>query len=750
MTELSTKGYKIPICMLDDEDVSTIREELTVKPYNLMTADFQGANAPDTSFSVFKETTNGNFYLPKSYGLKHFGVPDNDVLKDSIRKISVEFNGTLRKEQEAPVSAFLTACHDPEKRGGIISLQCAAGKCLAKDTEVLMYDGTVQKVQDVKTQDRIMGDDSTPRVVMSTCTGMEEMYDIIPDDDMFSPYTVNKSHVLSLLKRDVDDKWRVCDISVNDFVEMSFEDRSKYRGYCVQVVECSAVARLSYDPYRMGLGLHMGNFTTQSVKTRLEFLAGVIDSAKYYRVEDDVFMFSVENVATMKLSYLKTLINSLGFSCRLFKESDEVAIKNGIIPLTSIPVHSKEINDILHSVAMDVSKKVLVIDNKYLTYSFKVIPQKIDEYYGFEIDGNRRFLLGDCTVTHNTVMALYLSCQLSVKTLVVVHKEFLLNQWQERISQFVPNARVGFIKGPVCDVENKDIVIGSLQSLSMKKYPRNVFEDFGFVIYDEVHHCAAQVFSKVFYKVTTQYTLGLSATVNRKDGLTKVFKWHIGDIVYKNKKSPDTMKVVIKEYFDPCHEYSRVFTMFNNKPNMSKMINNICEYLPRVSYVVDCLEEFLDTEKNRKVLILSDRRNHLALLGQELGNRGISWGFYYGGLKQDVLQESEKQQVLLGTFAYVSEGFDMKGLNTLILASPKSDIIQSVGRILRDRPEERMYQALVIDVVDMFSLFPSQAKKRLKYYESQKYEIVKDLIVEQKDVLQDYSLGICRIKIDDE
>lgn len=749
MTELSTKGYKIPICMLNDDDVSTIREELTVKPYNLMTADFQGANAPDTSFRVFKETTNGNLYLPKSYGLKHFGVPDNDVLKDSIKKISVEFNGTLRKEQEAPVSAFLTACHDPEKRGGIISLQCAAGKCLAKDTEVLMYDGSVQKVQDVKTQDRIMGDDSMPRVVRSTCTGIEEMYDIIPDDDMFSPYTVNKSHILSLLKRDVDDKWCICDISVKDFIEMSLENRSKYRGYCVQVSQCTFLP-LSGDPYQMGLESNLKNFTTQSVKTRLEFFAGVTDSAKFYKAEDDVFRFSVENVTAMTLSCLKTLTNSLGFPCRIFKESHEIAIKSGILPLTSIPVRRKEIKNILHSITMKSSKDVNVIDKKYLTYSFKVIPQKVDEYYGFEIDGNRRFLMGDCTVTHNTVMALYLSCQLSVKTLVVVHKEFLLNQWQERISQFVPKARVGFIKGPVCDVENKDIVIGSLQSLSMKKYPRNVFEDFGFVIYDEVHHCAAQVFSKVFYKVTTQYTLGLSATVNRKDGLTKVFKWHIGDIVYKNKKSPDRMKVVIKEYFDPCHEYSRVFTMFNNKPNMSKMINNICDYLPRVSYVVDCLEEVLDTEKNRKVLILSDRRNHLALLGQELGKRGISWGFYYGGLKPDVLQESEKQQVLLGTFAYVSEGFDMKGLNTLILASPKSDVIQSVGRILRDRPEDRMYQALVIDVVDMFSLFPSQAKKRLKYYESQKYEIVKDLIIEQTDVQQDYSLGICRIKIDDE
>lgn len=84
-----------------------------------------------------------------------------------------------------------------------------------------------------------------------------------------------------------------------------------------------------------------------------------------------------------------------------------------------------------------------------------------------------------------TVMALNIISRLSQKTLVVVHKEFLLNQWVERIQQFLPSARVGRIQGKILDTQNKDIVIGMLQSLSMKDYPESLFSQFGFTIIDE-------------------------------------------------------------------------------------------------------------------------------------------------------------------------------------------------------------------------------------------------------------------------
>ena len=74
-----------------------------------------------------------------------------------------------------------------------------------------------------------------------------------------------------------------------------------------------------------------------------------------------------------------------------------------------------------------------------------------------------------------------------------------------------------------------------LQSLSMKDYEQTMFLDFGFTIIDETHHVSAEVFSRVLFKAVTKYMLGLSATMNRADGLTKVFKMFLGEIIYKEK-----------------------------------------------------------------------------------------------------------------------------------------------------------------------------------------------------------------------
>ena len=111
-----------------------------------------------------------------------------------------------------------------------------------------------------------------------------------------------------------------------------------------------------------------------------------------------------------------------------------------------------------------------------------------------------------------TIMALNIISKLNRKTIIIVHKEFLLNQWRERINEFLPDARIGIIQGPKIDVKNKDIVLAMLQSISIKEYEPEIFEDFGFTIVDECHHIAAEVFSRSLPKITSYYSLGLSAT----------------------------------------------------------------------------------------------------------------------------------------------------------------------------------------------------------------------------------------------
>jgi hypothetical protein len=167
-----------------------------------------------------------------------------------------------------------------------------------------------------------------------------------------------------------------------------------------------------------------------------------------------------------------------------------------------------------------------------LKYKFSIVKKGVDDYYGFEIDGNRRFVLAGFTVTHNTVMSLKIISVLSKKTLILVHKEFLMNQWIERIQEFLPTARVGIIQGPKFEVDNKDIVIGMIQSIYDKVYPMNTFSSFGLTIIDEVHRIGSEEFSKTLTKIVTPYMLGISATVDRKDGLTKVLHMFIGEKLY--------------------------------------------------------------------------------------------------------------------------------------------------------------------------------------------------------------------------
>jgi superfamily II DNA or RNA helicase len=322
-----------------------------------------------------------------------------------------------------------------------------------------------------------------------------------------------------------------------------------------------------------------------------------------------------------------------------------------------------------------------------------------------------------------TNLAIYLLCQLKKKTIIICHKDFLLQQWKERIEQFAPSAKVGLIKAKVIDIENKDIVLASLQSIAMKEYDENIFKCFGFLIADEAHHLPAEVFSQAFKKVNCKYTLALTATLNRKDGLSKVLKWYVGDVVFQATKRNDTLKVQFVEYYVPHPDYGIEHVGYGNKLNISKMINNICEFAPRSKYIIETLAKVFEQEPERKAIILSDRRNHLEALHHLLNASGIESAFYVGGMKQSELKESETKKVILATFHIAAEGFDCPGLDTLILASPKSDVIQCVGRIQRIPPESRRYVPLVIDVVDNFSIFARQGAKRAKYYKSCKYDI---------------------------
>ena len=523
-----------------------------------------------------------------------------------------------------------------------------------------------------------------------------------------------------------------------------------------------------------------------------------------------------------------------------------------------------------------------------------------------------------------TVMALNIVSRLGKCTLVIVHKSFLLNQWIERIEQFLPGARVGKIQGQILDIENKDIVIGMLQSLSMKEYPKDTFRNFGLAIYDECfprntlvhtsqgpmeigklydlwltngtmqkyvriekdveklvevlpkilsynqntqrfewsqmthawkrqrkellkvylmcgsfvctpehkilttdgykcakdlrigdyiecmynastsnqydissfelykaltpkgpltataflyfenyippstpeaekifgksedgydvfdievkdnhnfvlkmadgmriypivsncHHMGAEVFSRCMMKVNTTYTLGLSGTMERKDGLTKVFEMFIGPVVHKEKTESEH-SVVVKGivYNVDDEEFNETQHDYMGNPKFSTMISKLCSYSHRSEFILRVLVSELEMNPEQQFMILAHNKSLITYLHDAIAHRNIaggSVGYYIGGMKEAALKQSEEKKVIIATYAMASEGLDIKTLTSLILASPKTDVCQSVGRILRQKHSS----PLVVDIIDEHDIFMSQWYKRRKYYKSQNYKIL--------------------------
>ena len=342
-----------------------------------------------------------------------------------------------------------------------------------------------------------------------------------------------------------------------------------------------------------------------------------------------------------------------------------------------------------------------------------------------------------------TVLALHIASILSVKTVVVVHKDFLMTQWRDRIMQFLPTARIGKIQQNTVDIEDKDIVLALVQSLSRREYEDGTFDSFGLAIFDECHHLGAEVFYRSMAKVASKYMLGLSATPKRKDGLSKVFEWYMGDIVFNQiKKNEDYAEVQLIDCNFEDDKYNKEELNFRKEPCMPKMINNICEYLPRTEKIID--ETIKYNKLGRNVLILSDRRGHLSCMYGLL--KDYSRGYYVGGMKPDELRESQEKDILLATFSMASEGMDIPKLDTVILASPKSDVEQSVGRVFRKKACDRDFHPLIIDLQDNFSMFQNQCNKRKVLYRKLNFTIfhngeeIKKKTRKKKTKIQEFSL----------
>lgn len=315
-----------------------------------------------------------------------------------------------------------------------------------------------------------------------------------------------------------------------------------------------------------------------------------------------------------------------------------------------------------------------------------------------------------------TVAALKHICDTGVRALVLVTKSFLADQWEAQAYRFTDVAHVGRIQRDKVDVG--DITIAMVQSLVVRDY--DCLARFGLVVVDEAHHMCARAFSQALWKLPARRLLALSATPERADGLTDLLFWSLGDIAFRaSRGAAEALRVRLKVYDGPHVRERKMRGQGEEKINLAAMLTDLCLGAARTDYVAESVRAARD--EGHCVLVLSDRIAHLKALEKALvGLDGLGW--YVGATKPDERRRVEVESaVILSTFSMAKEGLDIPRLSCLVLATPKGDIEQAVGRVQRPHPGK--LEPVVLDVVDPYSIFAALRWKRQRFYRRNGYEI---------------------------
>ncbi len=303
-----------------------------------------------------------------------------------------------------------------------------------------------------------------------------------------------------------------------------------------------------------------------------------------------------------------------------------------------------------------------------------------------------------------TCCACYVIGYLKVKTLVLVHKDVLREQWAERIRQFLPQTSVSFVQGTSCDLSG-DVVIAMIQTLVSRSYE---FPGFGLCIVDECHHIAAETFSTAMRGLCCPYSLGLSATPERKDGLTKIMHWFLGPLAYATqRKEMRNVSVTMVRYASPRYADPLPLTRFGTV-NFAQVISDMADDVARTDVIVREISK-LREDPQRCVLVLSHRRDHCTAIAAQIPGAVA----FLGGKRKKDDTVHLTAPVVCATYALASEGYDDPRLNALVLATPCADVTQAAGRILRGTSEKN---PVIIDIQDDVSVAYAQSAKRKAYY----------------------------------
>ena len=333
----------------------------------------------------------------------------------------------------------------------------------------------------------------------------------------------------------------------------------------------------------------------------------------------------------------------------------------------------------------------------------------------------RSFVLKAPTGSGKTIMALKAIARLGVSTLVVVPKDDLMDQWVERIvaAYGLKPSQIGRIQGDTCDYLGKDIVLGSLRSLyKAGRYAKPLYREFGLLVADEVHRWGADQMALISTLFYAKQRLGLTATFDRSDGKNLMVEAHVGQIEVEAQIEILKPKVFRFRSQWRCPRDRYTGAMIPHKPGrIATVLHSIFANGHRNRMI--CHFARTAFQRGRRTVIFSDHLEHLDTLHMMLPAWGVpkdQIGHYYGSTTKKELAIAASKPVILATYPKMAEGTDIPELDTLILAGPRANIEQTVGRILRECATKQA--PIVFDIVDGDSpVLIGYAKGRMAVYQ---------------------------------
>lgn len=353
------------------------------------------------------------------------------------------------------------------------------------------------------------------------------------------------------------------------------------------------------------------------------------------------------------------------------------------------------------------------------------------------------------------------------------HRYLTHNGWKEAKDLIIGDYIISYYDNEIYEYSKITKITKNIKNFDECKYKRNYVFDLeiednhnyivkkgvenvqnGFVVHN-CHNVPSKVFSKVLMKTGSQYTIGLSATPKRGDGCEYVFKYFIGDIVYQCKSNREGLSPKINYINIKSKEYKeiKIENRFTGGTSIqfASMISELIDMPKRNKLIIEVIKHYI-TEK-RKILVLSDRREHLKNIQKLLDNDPtvfFTYGLFVGQMKYGDLEKSKASSVILATYSAFGEGISEKDLDTLFLITPKKYIghlqntsknesgklEQIVGRIFRKDHIEK--NPLIIDIQDDFSIYKVQSNSRKIFYND---HFKKRIVLEQSIDLDKYNIN---------